>query len=509
MAAGPQGQKKIQREMAAHHDMAGPASADPLIGTNISRYAIEKRLGKGAMGSVYRASDESGRKVAVKILESTITDMEAVERFLREVASAKKVNHPNILKIHERGVYGDMLYCVMEYLEGHDLSIEIKKGATENGVRMPWERAKKILLQICDGVYAVHKNGIMHRDLKPHNVFLAREDGKEVIKVVDFGLAKMEKGDDLTETGTFLGTAQYMAPEMTVGKKDMDYRVDIYAVGVMMYELLVGKVPFKGNGLLDTMKMHREDPVPLPRLIHNDIPEAAEKIILRAMAKKPENRFQSMREMRDAIELVGDESALGHILARDSISDYRKGARPVKGMAFGGLEDLEEEPEEERGSGGWLGKIFVSGVVAAGIAAGYTFKDDISAYIGNHFEDPTRIIQIEKKEITPDIPKIPKPVEKKTFEATIESAPAGAVVYGPDGKELGNTKEPLRLTLDEGEYLLLLKKPGYLRKRIVISQQNTEVKAVLKPIRRRRSNIKADPVEDTEEELIQEIEEGE
>lgn len=279
-----------------------------LIGKIVEgRYKVLRKMGEGGMGTVYLAEHITiEKKVALKVLlhdYARKTDLK--ERFLQEAKAAARIGHENIVDITDFGDTPDgSVFFAMEFLEGEDLSQLIRKTGP-----IVWGRAKPILLQICRALGAAHAKGIIHRDMKPENIYLIEREGRaDFVKVLDFGIAKMsmeESEQRLTRTGMIFGTPEYMSPEQAQGNKP-DHRVDIYAVGVIMYEMLTGQVPFKADTFMGILTKHLfEQPVP-PSQIN---PAAAisaeiEHITLKALSKERNERFQSMAEMAAAISQV-------------------------------------------------------------------------------------------------------------------------------------------------------------------------------------------------------------
>ncbi len=266
------------------------------------KYRLVGLLGTGGMGEVYEAQHVYlGRKVAVKLLRPELTaNPEAVQRFHREAQAASNIGHDCIVEILDFGKLDDGTnYLVMEYLEGTPLSDITVQGPVDP------LRGLDIMIQMCDGLAAAHRSGIIHRDMKPENVFLVHDShGRERVKILDFGIAKVtdnESDQHLTKTGAIFGTPHYMSPEQAKGEP-LDQRSDIYSVGVIMYELFTGTVPFKGESFMGVLTQHITSAPPPPSQIRSDIPPVIEEIILRAIAKEPENRFQSMEEFIEALE---------------------------------------------------------------------------------------------------------------------------------------------------------------------------------------------------------------
>src|SRR5918994_2412166 len=257
------------------------------------RYRVLERLGSGGMADVYCAEDtQLGRKVAVKLLYRRFAeDDEFVERFRREASSAAGLQHPNIVGVFDRGEWDGTYYIAMEYLEGHTL----KQLVREHGA-MPPELAVDITIQVLRAAKFAHKRGVVHRDIKPHNVILD-EEGRA--KVTDFGIARAG-ASDMTETGSILGTAQYLSPEQAQGRP-VDARADLYSIGIVLYELLTGRVPFDADSPVTVaLKQVNEAPIPPAELVPA-IPPAIEAGVLPALEKDPAHRFADADEFAAAL----------------------------------------------------------------------------------------------------------------------------------------------------------------------------------------------------------------
>ena len=286
-------------------DLSAVEPDDELIGRNVGSYRVIKPLGKGGMGAVYMAEHPViGSKVAIKFLHPQYaTDKKIVDRFFNEARAVNVIGHDNILKILDLNVTEDNRhYFIMEFLNGRALQDLVKPDAP-----MPFETASVILLQTCEALQAAHDHQIIHRDLKPDNVYLIAHKGrKNFVKVVDFGIAKLTDGDGnstgKTQTGMVMGTPAYMSPEQAGGMTTrIDARSDIYSLGCMMFQMATGKLPFPGSSFGEVLIGHLQLPPPNPRELCADITEAYEGIILKCLEKQQENRFQTMKELHDAI----------------------------------------------------------------------------------------------------------------------------------------------------------------------------------------------------------------
>lgn len=274
------------------------------VGESLGNYRILRHLGSGGMGLVYLAEQELiGRKVALKVIHKELAqNREIIIRFFNEARAVNQIDSEHVVEIHDLGQGPDGEYFfVMEYIDGHNLAqVLTEEGHLEIG------QALHVGAQIADALDAAHRSGIMHRDLKPDNIMLVDKHGDpDFVKVLDFGLAKMFAqaggGQQLTARGVILGTPQYMAPEACEGKGRVDYRSDIYSLGVLLFQMCTGHVPFDGSTMGEVLiKQVRELP-PAPLSLNGDIPPAVEQVILRCLAKQPDSRFQSMVAVRDAL----------------------------------------------------------------------------------------------------------------------------------------------------------------------------------------------------------------
>src|ERR1051325_9532779 len=274
------------------------AVSDTLIGSVFDgRYRIERKLGAGGMADVYLAEDqELGRRVAIKILNDRhAADDSFIERFRREAKNAAGLSHPNIVSIYDRGEAEGTYYIAMEYLDGRSLKeLILSRGPAPVSVAIDYAR------QILSALRFAHRNGIVHRDIKPHNVL---DDGEGHVKVTDFGIARAG-ASQMTEEGSIIGTAQYLSPEQARGTQ-VDQTSDLYSLGIVLYEMLTGNVPFSGDRPVEiAMKHLSATPEPLTE-VRSDIPGSLEHVVLRALAKDPAARYQSADEMDADLERVG------------------------------------------------------------------------------------------------------------------------------------------------------------------------------------------------------------
>jgi len=278
---------------------------DPLIGRTLGdRYRVLTRIGEGGMGTVYRVEHVVlGKRMAVKVLRPEFsTDEDLVRRFQREAVAASRIGQENIVDVVDFGRTREgNLYFVMEELDGVSLA-SVLHGAGP----LPFDRAARILAQVCRALGAAHGHGIVHRDLKPDNVIVVRhDDGTDLVKVVDFGISKSSgDGEDrLTRAGTIIGTPEYMAPEQGAAAS-VDHRADVYAFGILAYELLTGTVPFQGATAIAILIEHQTKPPEPPGRRRDGVPAALEQLILKCLEKRREARYQSMVEVAEQLSEV-------------------------------------------------------------------------------------------------------------------------------------------------------------------------------------------------------------
>ncbi len=267
------------------------------------RYQIIKTIGEGGMANVYLAYDTIlDRKVAVKILRGDLaTDEKFVRRFQREALSASSLSHPNIVEVYDVGEDHGEYYIVMEYIEGRHLKQILKK---RGHLTVP--EVIDIMLQITDGIAEAHNSYIIHRDIKPQNIMVL-DNG--VVKITDFGIATALNSTQLTQTNSVMGTVHYLPPEQANGK-GATIRSDVYSMGILMYELLCGKLPFRGDNAVEIALKHLKEPVPSIKEELPNLPQSIENVIIKATAKNPKNRYADAGEMHEDLKTVLDESRL-------------------------------------------------------------------------------------------------------------------------------------------------------------------------------------------------------
>jgi eukaryotic-like serine/threonine-protein kinase len=368
------------------------AVTDTLINTLFDgRYRILRKLGSGGMANVYLAEDEElGRRVAIKILNDRhASDESFVERFRREAKNAAGLSHPNIVSVYDRGEAEGTYYIAMEYLEGRSLKERIVgEGA------LPIAAAIEVTRQILRALNFAHARGIVHRDIKPHNVLLAQDgpgDGEPRFKVTDFGISRTTTSQ-MTEAGSIVGTAQYLSPEQARGAA-VDQRSDIYSVGIVLYELLTGRLPFTGDTPLEIAMKHLSEIPKPPSELRPEIPADLDMVVLRALAKDPEDRYESAQEMeRELARVAGGggvtaetAEAATAVLSGAGLADTAPtmvSRRPVvapRETYRADYYDYEEPPRRRRPIWPWLlGILVLVGALVAGFYVWNAIQDEIS-----------------------------------------------------------------------------------------------------------------------------------
>ena len=292
-----------------------------------NRYKIISSIGEGGMANVYLAWDTIlEREVAVKILRGDLAEDEKfIRRFQREANSASSLKHPNIVEMYDVGEDNGRYFIVMEYVDGKTLKSLIKKRGALN-----LNEAIDIMLQLTSGIACAHDSYIIHRDIKPQNVLIL-EDGR--VKITDFGIAMALNKTELTQTNSVMGSVHYLPPEQASGSGST-IKSDIYSLGILMFELLTGKVPFKGDNAVEIAIKHMKEPIPSVRSINPTIPQSIENIILKACAKNPKNRYDSVSEMhhdlKTALDIdhIDDERVVykypEHVVAEEKELDFEE-----------------------------------------------------------------------------------------------------------------------------------------------------------------------------------------
>ena len=419
---------------------------DPLIGAALAgRYLIVRRIGKGGMGAVYEAKHTViGKRVAVKVLlEKFHSNRDLVARLLQEARLASSIGHENIVDVTDFGTTDDgRSFVVMEFLDGEPLAQLVMREAP-----LPVERSLRIARQVASALGAAHAKGIYHRDVKPENVYLVRRGDADFVKVVDFGISKAVKqgGEDpaesyrLTHTGLLLGTPLYMSPEQARGEDDLDHRVDVWALGVMLYECLTGEVPFHANNYLGIISqvLTRDAPPPSRLRPELGIPPAVETVVMRAMEKDRQKRYQTMADLEHDLErlLAGDQNV----------------GSPARLDPAAGVEPVVEVGALRR----WRLEIIGAAVMAAGIAVALRHSSDAHPATDEAVAMPGPTASPS----SPPPPAAPPPslaVESRPAPAPASTHPAHAAaprrkVARPDHKGAGDQKPSVPSRVEPSE----------------------------------------------------------
>ena len=330
-------------------------------------YKVTRKIGEGGMGVVFEVEHtKMGKKFAAKIISrSYMSDRDAVKRFELEAVAASKIESPHIVQVTHLDTEGDYTYIIMELLKGRNLAALINKRA------IPVHLAVEIARQVAKGLIAAHQAGIVHRDLKPENIFLINQEGELYVKILDFGISKIKLGPDsnvrLTKTGQIIGTPLYFSPEQARGMVEIDGRTDIYALGVILYEMVTGQPVFDATNPLELMMKHATQPPPRPTSIVSSIPLEVEKIILKCLSKTLDGRYQSAAELLidlQGLQLPGVD--------RDTVSKATSLTDPLLQITDSTKLELSVKGRKGRSSRTVLAVIGVL-VVLALVVGGYVF----------------------------------------------------------------------------------------------------------------------------------------
>jgi serine/threonine-protein kinase len=418
-----------------------------LVGTTLSgRYTITRKVGQGGMGAVYEATHTLiGKRVAVKVLLDKYAKRDAlVARLEKEARLASSIGHEHIVDITDFGITEDgRNFVVMEFLEGESLA-----ECLQREVRLPERRVLQIGQQSASALAAAHAKGVVHRDIKPENIFLLQRKEKDFVKVVDFGISKSMRaaGEDeavqprLTQTGMVLGTPLYMSPEQARGDDDLDARVDVYALGVIMYEASTGRVPFQGNNYLSVISQVLSSPPIPPRQIVPALTEEFDALVMRAMTKDREDRYASCEALLVDLNALLDDPSHSTERARITGPGTRKLVK--RGASKVAL---------------WVGAI--SATLAALVAAVSMLMKSTPAK-PPVVEPPLAVVPDAR---LPDPPATPDaaPVPPRTVEYRITSNPVGARIW-EGGRDLGITPTTYRAMRDKDERIrLIASRDGY------------------------------------------------
>jgi hypothetical protein len=467
----------------------GEQDGDKLVGATIDgRYEVECVLGEGGMGLVYKARHiVLNKPLAIKVLRPDVSkDEEIITRFRQEAQSASAIGNQHIIDISDFGTLPDgSTYFVMEFLNGVDLTGAIEEAAAplpaEPGQPaqrqgMDPKRIVHVTKQLCRALGAAHEAGIVHRDLKPDNIYLIKRGGdSNFVKVLDFGIAKVGgSSSKLTRAGQVFGTPHYMSPEQCAGS-GVDHRTDIYALGVIMYEMAVGECPFDADNLMGILTKHLyEEPVP-PRNLVPSVPEELELVILKAMTKQADVRYQTMEELLQDLERV--EAGVG-TMARETTTSFKTGAT-----------DSIEAPAGLGGSGkskmpliAGLAVLLIGGGAAAAFMMGGDPPPEPEVPTPPPIQQEPEVTEVEEPEVTGEEPEATA-MEPEAVMVNLISSPEGAEVWRGD-ELLGNAPMEVERPT-EGRLELELRLPGYESRELVISPRtSTTVRFTLERERR-------------------------
>jgi len=434
-----------------------------LIGKNLgNRYQIMEKLGGGGMAVVYRARCcYLQRDVTIKVLRPEYYgDEDFVERFRREAQAVASLSHPNIVNVYDVGQEDNIHYIVMEYVEGKNLKEIIR----ERGP-LPVEEAVDIARQICEGLEHAHEHNIIHRDIKPHNILITKT-GR--VKVTDFGIARAATAATVTQTGTIVGSVHYFSPEQAKGEA-IGLRSDIYSVGVVLYEMLTGKLPFEGDTpIAIILKQVQEEPE-APAKLNPAVTPELEKVVLRAMAKNPDYRYQSAREMAQDLKTVLS-GQIGEA-TRNLDDEFATRVLPISALEQKPriIRGDKEEPRAEKQDRRWLWVIVA--VALLGILSGgfFTFLKGKEVRMPDLIGKPKEIAEQDLKERG-----LKMVVEGEQFSPDI---PAGAVMWqSEEARKMIKEGREIRVIISKG--IQKVKVPalkGQDRDQVTVTLDNTDL----------------------------------
>ena len=447
-----------------------------MIGQRFGNYLATALLGEGGMGAVYLAEHPGiGRQVAIKVLRSELgRDEQSLARFINEARAANSIRHPNIIEILDSGVTENGIsYLVMELLRGESLTARIKRKG-----RLAPSEAVALVMQTASALGAAHAKGIVHRDLKPDNLFVVPDEanpGREHIKVLDFGIAKLQTtapgGFVKTRTGSLMGTPIYMSPEQCLGTKEVDRRSDIYSLGAILYELTTGRPPFLSEGFGALLDMHLNQPPRPPRQIEPNISPGLEAVMLRMLAKKPEDRFQSMAEVESVLAAAAGITPAPFALSQ-SATDVHRALQPTINAPVNPPLAPEQTTlsatagERAALAGTTVRTRSVRWTIGIGVAA-TAVAAVVAIVLLGHGSRPT---PAAGPSLAPPLPAAPAPVAvvpapavPRRVRVRIESLPTGArIVRESDGVVLGTTPQDMELEASPRPLRVRLLLDGYL-----------------------------------------------
>ncbi len=452
------------------------------------RYQIIKTIGEGGMANVYLAYDTIlDRNVALKVLRGDLSnDEKFVRRFQREALSASSLSHPNIVEMYDVGEDDGQYYIVMEYVEGKTLKQLIKKRGA-----LTLNEVIDIMLQLTDGIAHAHDSYIIHRDIKPQNIMIM-ENG--LVKITDFGIAMALNSTQLTQTNSVMGSVHYLPPEQANGK-GASVKCDIYSLGILMFELLTGSIPFKGENAVEIALKQMKEPLPDVTLINPEIPQSIENILLRATAKNPKNRYNDAREMHQDLETALDEERahekrvvyeypendLDDTKIMEKISDFKNLDSESEDLAS--KIDDEDVKEKKKGKIAIIISSIIIGILLIAIVAYFVFvsKDNKAIKI----PDVTDMTVVDAEE---ELEKLGFEVALETEKIDDDEIEKGRVVKTEP--EIGRTvKKGTKITLYESTGTADIEMEDYTGKNYL------EVKVLLEEVKKLKVAIEKKSVE--------------
>jgi serine/threonine-protein kinase len=455
-------------------------------------YKIDYRIGEGGMGTVYAALHiHLNKHFAIKVLSSRIAaDKQAIERLRQEAVLASSIDHDNIVDVVSFDTTDDGdVFIVMELLKGAALADVLEKGP------VPIDRALVIAMQICAALHAAHENGIVHRDLKPENIFICRKHDHDFVKVLDFGISKVKSAETeqvrMTKTGQLVGTPLYMSPEQARGEADVDRRVDIYAMGVILYEMLTGLPPFEGGNYFQLLWKHgNEPPSPLSeRAPDLKVPPAVEQAIMKALEKNPDDRFATMEEFQVALGEFAPVDTPAHLVSMPSIP----GRTPSR--AFAVTTGDEELPKGGSKLGLVLGGVALLLAIVGIVIVGLGDDDSVEPPVTvanpetepDPDPDPTELEEIPEGLAPPGEGE--ESGDPQMVSVTFDSQPEGATVR-VGGEILGTTPIVAPVPLSEEPLEVTFSKDRHVDDVVsVVPIAGARVEGRLRPIRRGGANM--------------------
>jgi predicted Ser/Thr protein kinase len=451
-----------------------------LVGLVIGRYLLERQLGEGGMGVVYAARHQDlGKAAAVKVLHERRDQLEQARlRFLREGQAASRIRHPNIVDVYDVGNEAGRDYLVMELLQGESLGSLLERERP-----LAPQRIADLLVPVVSALAAAHEVGIVHRDVKPDNIFLSSERNLIVPKVLDFGISKLshpENAASLTGTGTLLGTPHYMSPEQAQTDKNIDARSDQYSIGVILYQCATGRVPIEGRSLYDLIPRIVQGDFTAPRQLNPSLPAAFERLILRAMARNPNDRLSSTRALGHALLPFASERVRAN--HAEELTDEARPSPllPVESQAVSELGTTladvvqEREGRQERTPRRAVTLRWAGGVVVLGGAL-------IAAWqLSKPGRAPSAAVAVASAPLAPSATAVeappastPSPMPEARSSKRLSSEPAGASVW-VGGKNVGQT--PLELEVVAGSLIEVeLRHPGFLPETRRLTESDPEI----------------------------------